>query len=44
MWEVWKVMVCMCCVGCDVQMWVGIDGVYVVCKGHAMGIFYMGET
>ena len=33
----------MCCVGCDVPMWVGIGGGYVVNKGHAMGIFNVGE-
>ena len=28
-------MMCVC-VGCDVPMWVGIDGGYVVYKRHAM--------
>jgi hypothetical protein len=33
-----------CCVVCDVPMWVGIDGGYVVYDGHAMGTFHAGDS
>ena len=33
----------LCCVGCDVPMWVGIDEGYVVYEEHAIGIVNVGR-